>query len=185
MASRFPNVKFEENPRELSHPTLRVLRGYWEEKRAGRAMPSRRDIHPSEIREHLPWIVMLDVLPGLKDFRYRLIGTLVTRYFNTDATGQTIRESWASQGSDAVRGLLEVLRNVARNKMVLRLYGEKEWSSFGLEKFESLYLPLSEDGENVNVILQAFVFDPPEVLLAREMMRTNGGVPPQFPEPFD
>ncbi|HSC18954.1 MAG TPA: PAS domain-containing protein [Rhizomicrobium sp.] len=182
MTARFPNVKFEENPRELSHPTLRFLRRYWEEKRGARAMPSRRDIHPAEIREHLPWIVMLDVLPGLKDFRYRLIGTLVTRYFNADATGQTISEAWASQGGDAVRGLLGILRDVARNKMVLRLYGEKDWSSFGLEKFESLYLPLSDDGENVNVILQAFVFDPPEVLLAREMMRTNGGELPQLPK---
>jgi hypothetical protein len=144
-------------------------------------MPSRRDIHPSEIREHLPWIVMLDVLPGLQDFRYRLIGTLVTRYFDADATGQTISESWASQGEDAVAGLLEILRDVARNKLVLRLYGEKNWSTIGLEKFESLYLPLSDDGDTVNVILQGFVFDPPEVLLAREIMRTNGGELPHIP----
>lgn len=175
MPKRFPDLRSEENPTELAHPTLRALRAYWDLKRGNRRMPSRGDIRPAEIRQHLPWIVMVDVLPGFVNFRYRLIGTLVTRYFSTDPTGKTITDAWASQGEEGVEGVLSILRLVAKNGLVLRLYGEAGWNTIGLEEFECLYLPLSDDGENVNVILNVFVFDRPEVLLARDIIRGDGG----------
>jgi hypothetical protein len=175
MARRFPNVQFEDNPTVLINPILAFLLGYWQRKRGSRAMPSRANIRPSELREHLPWIVMVDVLPDRDEFRYRLIGTLVTQYFNTDATGRTIAEAWASQGEEGVQGVLSIMRYVVQHKFPTRVYGEADWNTIGLEKFDGIYLPLSDDGENVNLILHAFVFDRPEVLLARQIARNNGG----------
>ena len=175
MPKKFPNVKFEVNPRTLKHPTLAFLREYWERKRGHRTMPSRANIKPVELKEHLPWIVMVDVLPGAADFRYRLIGTLVTEYFGTDATGKTVTEAWARQGEEGVQGNLAIFRHVAENRMPFHLYGESGWNTIGLEEFQCLYLPLSDDGENVNVILHAFVFDRRPVLLARQIARNNQG----------
>ena len=80
----------QANPAQFEHPTCVFLRDYWESKRAGRAMPSRSDISPAQLKNHLGWVMILDVLPGERDFRYRLIGTLVTQYFSGDATGQTV-----------------------------------------------------------------------------------------------
>lgn len=138
-------------------------------------MPARADLRPGDMREHLPWIVLIDVLPGATDFRYRLIGTLITQYFKVDATGRTVTEAWSSQGEEGVQGALSILRHVTQTKIVMRCYGETGWNTIGLENFDSIYLPLSDDCETVNMILHAFVFDRPEVLLARRIARDNGG----------
>jgi hypothetical protein len=98
------------------------------------------------------------VLPDRDEFRYRLIGTLVTQYFNTDATGRTIAEAWASQGEG---GVLSIMRYVVQHNFPMRVYGEADWNTIGLEKFDAIYLPLSDHGEKVNLILRAFVFDGP------------------------
>jgi len=164
---------FEIAPTKFKHPTLSFLHAYWDGKRGARLMPARADIKPAELKDHLGWISMLDVLPG--DFRYRLIGTLVARYFGWDATGKTITEAWERQGRDAVDGVHAILNAVVKQKFVLRSYGEADWSTIGLEKFDSIYLPLSDDGETINVILHMFVFDRPEVLMAREIAKANGG----------
>jgi hypothetical protein len=174
MTKRFPNVRFETNPQHLDHPTLAFLRDYWERKRGGRSMPSRADIKPSELKDHLGWIIMVDVLPDAADFRYRLIGTLVTQYFGGDATGKTVSEAWAPQGEEGVQGTLAIFRYIVEKKVVLRAHGDTDWNTIGLENFDCLYLPLSDDGETVNVVLHAFVFDEPEVLLARQIARANG-----------
>jgi hypothetical protein len=171
MPKRFPNVKFEDNPARLAHPILSSLKAYWDEKRGSRPMPARADLRPADMREHLPWIVLIDVLHGGAEFRYRLIGTLITQYFKTDSTGQTVTEAWASQGEEGVQGVLSILRSTIQNKVVMRCYGETGWNTIGLENFDSVYLPLSDDGETVNMILHAFVFNRPEVLFARKMER--------------
>jgi hypothetical protein len=171
MPKRFPNVKFEDNPARLAHPILACLKAYWDEKRGTRPMPARADLRPADIREHLPWIVLIDVLHNGAGFRYRLIGTLITQYFKTDATGQTVDEAWASQGEEGVQGVLSILRRVTQRKIGMRCYGETGWNTIGLENFDSVYLPLSDDGETVNMILHAFVFNRPEVLFARKMER--------------
>lgn len=172
MARRFPNVRFEDNPAHLAHPTLASLKDYWDAKRGNRLMPARADLRPADIREHLPWIVLIDVLP--KDFRYRLIGTLITEYFKTDATGLTVREAWAPQGEEGIQGMLSILRDVMQKRIPVRCYGETGWNTIGLEKFDALYLPLSDDGQNVNMIFHVFVFNRPEVLLARQIERDAG-----------
>ncbi len=92
MSERMPHVGAQLNPGKLENPTLAFLRDYWEKKRGDRPMPSRADIRPSELKEHLGWVIMSDVLPGAQDFRYRLIGTLVTEYFLTEATGKTVTD---------------------------------------------------------------------------------------------
>jgi hypothetical protein len=169
MPKRFPNVKFEDDPARLAHPVLASMKAYWDEKRGSRAMPARADLRPTDMREHLPWIVLIDVLHNGAEFRYRLIGTLITQYFKTDATSKTVEEAWASQGEEGVQGVLSILRHVIQNKIAMRCYGETGWNTIGLENFDGLYLPLSDDGETVNMILLVFVFNRPEVLLARKL----------------
>jgi hypothetical protein len=173
LQKKFPNVKFEVDPATLRHPTLAFLREYWDSKRGGRPVPARADIKASELKEHLPWIVMVDVLPGMTDFRYRLVGTLVTEYFRTDPTGKTVTEAWAEQGKEGIEGNLAIFRQVAQSRLPFFLCGESDWNTIGLEEFQCLLLPLSDDGENVNVILHAFVFDRRPVLLARQIARNN------------
>jgi hypothetical protein len=57
--------------------------------------------------------------------------------------------------------------------MVVHVFGKNDWMGQGYEEFESLYLPLSDDGMVCNVILTAFVFDRARVLVNRANAQAN------------
>jgi hypothetical protein len=172
MTDRIGGIHSEENPQNLTQPTLAFLRNYWERKRGAAAMPRRSDISPLEMKQHLGWIILLESLPTYADFRYRLVGTRVTQYFLADATGRTITEAF-SQGdpaatkSPAAKAVLAIHRKTARDKVIMRSYGGAGWLGRDYLEFDSIYLPLSDDGEFVNMILSAFTFD------AAKLMRTR------------
>ena len=165
----------EENPARFTHPACAFLRDHWEGKRGGRAMPARRDISPAALKDHLGWVMILEVLPGARDFRYRLIGTLVTQYFSQDATGMTVMEAFAPNGEAVAKAVNSVFRKCARDGVVMRTTGNANWLSEGMEEFEAIYLPLSEDGKQVTHILHAFVCDREKMLLARQIAKVHGG----------
>jgi hypothetical protein len=175
LPERMNNVGTEVNPATLEHPTLAFLHAYWNEKRGDRAMPTRADLRASDLKVHLGWVILMDVLPGARDFRYRLIGTLVTQYWLQDSTGKTVSEAFETGGPVVQKAVLSVFRKCARDKCIVRSHGDAGWLPGGFERFDSIYMPLSDDGENVSHILHAFVFDKPEVMLARQIARMNGG----------
>ncbi|MEI9994591.1 MAG: PAS domain-containing protein [Rhizomicrobium sp.] len=173
------------DPDRFDHPTCMFLRNYWNVRRGARAMPARSDLSPAHLKDHLGWVMIVDVLPGGRDFRYRLIGTLVTQYFATDATGQTVTEAFALSGEAVAKAVNAVFEKVAHDKVVVRTAGDANWLAEGMEEFEAIYLPLSDDGETVTHILHAFVCDRDRMLLARQIARLNGGklVSPPPPRP--
>jgi hypothetical protein len=170
VAERIKNVGSEINPTVLAHPTLAFLRDYWEQKRGSRAMPARADIDPAEMRHHLGWMILADVLPGLADFRYRLIGTRVTQYFQRNITGKTISEAYAENGPAAQKMALAVYRKVARDRVVLRTFGDIGWLGHDFLEFDQLFVPLSDDGSAVNMVLSAFTFDYRQQTLKRPQL---------------
>ena len=160
---------------EYNHPTLTFLHDYWNLKRGDRKMPSRGDIVPSEMKQHLGWILLAEILPERVDFRYRLIGGLIAAYFGENGTNKTITETFSRFGEAAVKGTLYVYRKTATCGVPVRVMGKADWLRHGVEPFESVYLPLSNDGQNPNMILSAFVFDKDAVLMNRAVAREHGG----------
>lgn len=138
-------------------------------------MPSRADIRAPDLKEHLGWVILMDVLPEASDFRYRLVGTLVTQYWLRDSTGKTVSDAFEESGPVVQKAVLSVFRKCARDRCIVRSHGDAGWLPGGYERFDSIYMPLSDDGEHVTHILHAFVFDKPEVMLARQIARANGG----------
>ena len=182
MAAKLKGVTVHIAPSHIAHPTLAFLYNYWNTKRGTRALPSRSDIKPSELREHLGWIMIVEALPDLSEFRYRLVGTLVAQYFQSDSTGKTVAQMFAASGEAAIRAVQSTFRKTARDKVVIRCYGDAKWVGPHFEDFDSIFLPLSDDGETVNMILHAFVFDKGDVLLARQIASANGGVLLEHPK---
>lgn len=168
MSGRLSGVVSEIDPPIIEQPVLRFLRDYWESKRAGRAMPARADIRPSEMKEHLGWVILVDVLPDFSDFRYRTIGSRVSQYFLQDSTGKLMSEAFSDYGPAAVGAVLAVHRKSARDRVVVRSRGGAGWLGRSFLDFDSLYLPLSEDGETANMILSGFTFDQAALIKARE-----------------
>jgi hypothetical protein len=146
-------------PASVEHPVLADILAYWHARRGTRAMPTRAEISPTDLRDHLGWIVLVDVLPGFTDFRYRLIGTKVAHYFGADATGRTISEAFRPFGEDAVKSVQSVHRQAAEAKKPVRAHGDAAWLADGFDTFDSIFLPLSDDGETANMVLSAFTFD--------------------------
>lgn len=165
--SRLP-AQTEIDPRRLDHPVLAAVKAYWDGKRGDRPMPSRAEIDPVELREHLGWILMLDVLDDYADFRFRLIGTKVTRYFLADTTGRTVREAFDRFGPAAVNGVLSVYRKCSRDHVPVRAWGDAGWLGQKFYEFDAIYLPLSDDGVSANKILSAFTFDYKRVFAERD-----------------
>jgi hypothetical protein len=185
MTQRLENVGTEINPATLENETLAFLQRYWNEKRGTRAMPSRADIKASEMREHLGWMMLVEALPDFSEFRYKLMGTLVAQYFLGDSTGKTVAEAFenASRPEVTAKAVRAMFRKCAREQIIIHCFGDAGWIGRGYESFDCICLPLSDNGETVNMILHAFTFDKSSVLLSREVARANGGRLPEVPKP--
>jgi hypothetical protein len=168
MSPRNHGVQSEIDPQQLDNPALSSLKAYWNLKRAERKMPSRADIRPADLKENLGWIVLLDVVPEVSDFRYRTIGTRVTQFMLADATGKTISEALSPLGKDAAEAMKDLHRRSAEGEIPIRAFGGADWLGRPYFRFDALFLPLSDDGARANRIISAFTFS-----------ATAGG--PQFP----
>jgi hypothetical protein len=132
---------------------------YWDGKRRGRQMPSRTDIDPFELKPYLPQLVLLDVEGVPPRFRYRLVGTEVTRVrrglSSSDPTGQFVDEVTHHQGTDAVLAHYRRVVDERRPSTDAGSYTpspERPWI-----RFSRLVLPLSSDDVTVNMLLVALV----------------------------
>jgi hypothetical protein len=61
---------------------------YWRRVGGGRCMPSRRDLDPVDIPRLLPFVMLVDVLSGPLDFKFRLIGTEVSAIIARHSLGR-------------------------------------------------------------------------------------------------
>lgn len=122
---------------------------YWEAKRAGRRMPSRRDIDPVDMRRWLTNMQLVDVHHNPRRLVYRLVGELDVNFRGYNPTGRTVEECGIGHS------LAETLRNY---DIVI---GERtpvfDWSDYisksgFLRSQEGLLLPLSDDDDIVNMV---------------------------------
>jgi hypothetical protein len=165
MSAQSSGVIVETNPSHLSNPVLAFLKEYWEQKRGTQPFPSRAAIKPAEMKEHLGWIILVDALAD--EFRYRMIGSRVTEYFLKNATGKTAREAFAAFGQPAVDCVQALHRMTVDEKVIVHIHGSADWLGQPSFDFDTLCLPLSDDGQTVNMILCAFTFGMADTLKPR------------------
>jgi hypothetical protein len=136
---------------------LRQAHDYWRRKAAPRAMPRRADIDPTEIPKLLPDIMLVDVLPKGR-YRYRLIGTENTQAHGINATGRYLDE--VLPGPAYKEHVIALYDECVRARRAL--YSECLFMSRGQRAPERrtkvLFMPLSEDGESVNMVFVMQVF---------------------------
>lgn len=150
-----------EAPAALPDGALRAVADYWNRRRGGRAMPRRADIDPLDLKEHLSKLFLVDVLPEAWSFRYRLVGTELVAGCGRDFTGLTLRaiaSSLTDQARAAEEWLIERYRTVALDKVpVLTLRPMVHVNKEHLFS-AAIHLPLSDDGERVNMVFGAVQF---------------------------
>lgn len=133
------------------------LERYWRRMPAAEGVPLRRDLDPAELRDILPSLFMLDVLPGEQGrdrrYRFRLVGTGVCELTGRDMTGRDMDESSYGASYGFVRKLFDAV--VERRAPVL-FHGSAKWRRASAWKgLAVILLPLSLTGREVDIILGA------------------------------
>ena len=141
----------------ISDPRLQQGYEYWRRKSAGKAMPRRTDLDPIEIPKLLPDVMLVDVVATGR-YRYRLIGTGNARAHGVNATGRYLDEVLpGAEYKDHVIALYDECVGAGR-----ALYSECVFlAPLGAapeRHTKVLFLPLAEDGANVNMVFVVQVF---------------------------
>jgi hypothetical protein len=139
--------------------TLSFVRDYWLTRRGGRSMPRRSDISPAQLKAQLPHILLADVIDGGADFRYRLVGTELLRFFYAEPSGKQISKVLAPFGEATVEGTLASYRGVMERRAPVRITGAGAWYGQEPKLFDAYLAPLSDDDVTINMILGTFVFE--------------------------
>jgi len=84
-----------------------MLYAHWEDTRAGRRAPGRRDIDPGTLKPALPYLAIAELLGPPFDLRYRLVGTAVAEAAGADYMGKRFREIAVTTGFEAWLGHYE------------------------------------------------------------------------------
>jgi hypothetical protein len=129
---------------------LRRLYDYWEERRGDRAMPSRPKIDALSIPYILGHIALFDVLPGPR-FKVRLQGSELSWWVRQELTGAPLE----ALAQPELCGLAQNrLGAVVAKRTPTHWIGDHDLDGVW-RHYEALLLPLSSDGENVDVVLAA------------------------------
>jgi hypothetical protein len=135
---------------EIRSSRLRRLLSDWNGWRGSREMPSRADFTPADICYLLGNIVLLDVFHRPVRFRYRLIGSNMTARRGFDLTGKFMDEH-----PDPTFREVVIERN--RTLVATRQPAHFSYDFVGVggmqTKYEVLNLPLSSNGQVIDIIL--------------------------------
>lgn len=139
----------------IREPRLARLYGYWLTLRGNRRFPARRDLDPVDLRYVLGHLILLDVLRDPLRFRYRLHGAEITSTVGYDLTGKLLDEMPDAEYRDyAIQRCGELVET--GEPLVIRrdrtLYGRPG-------SYEALWLPFSEDGTNVTMLVCGLIYD--------------------------
>jgi len=128
----------------VENPRLNALVRYWNEKRASRLMPSRRQLDPIEIPRLLPIVLLADA--ATTGARIRLMGTDATAACGQEPRGRLVDEldlgEFTPFWSQAFAVVIKSGAPVSAGSLFHR--------GTQLHRIESVLLPLSDDGLSVS-----------------------------------
>lgn len=133
-----------------SHPDIGAMFAYWRGKAGDRRMPRRSDLDPGDVKAFLPRITLVDVVPDARRFVYRLVGTEEVASRGSDPTGRSVAEAFFSASAEES---LDYYEYVARYGEPYCFRGDYRAPDGAPEKQDVIFLPLSEDGASVSMIL--------------------------------
>jgi len=144
-----PTVTYDVDAHGLAHDE-RLLKLYrlWDSKRRGRVLPSRTDFDHAELAPWFGNLILLDVLEGGEDYRYRLFGVTLAEEAGFDMTGKKLSEYPIPR---MLPYFYAVFREVIRRRTPA--FSEHNPSVPNVRRRRRLSLPLGKDGETVDMIM--------------------------------
>jgi hypothetical protein len=138
----------------IESPTLRRFYDYYVAKRGTRAFPARADLDPLDFAYALGDITLVDVRHDPLRFSFRLDGSRHVERFGFDMTGRSLDEFPFPEMRLAI---FESYRDVVEHREPRRHHRDLE-SSGRWFRYEALLLPLSGDGQTIDMIVSAISF---------------------------
>jgi hypothetical protein len=148
----YEDVPAQEIDRRIavSHDSVRAVYDYWRLKAGGRSMPFRADIDPAEMKPFLPAMMLVDVVHDTRRFVYRLVGTHEVAGRGRDPTGLSVAEAFYAGSAEEALAAYEYVARERRPFCFCDPYITPDgWE----EREDTIYLPLTRDGETVGVIM--------------------------------
>ncbi len=128
--------------------------GYWRSRRERGRLPGRAQIDPSDLKRHLPTISLTEIRPSdgaaARDYRLRLAGTGLYGVYGGEITGKRLSDVYAPEAAAYWR---EELDKVVETRAPGVGLHSLAWRGAPHLSILWLRLPLSGDGERVNMIL--------------------------------
>jgi hypothetical protein len=132
------------------HSSLRNLHDYWNARRGVRLMPARGDLDPVDLKPMLPMLILIDVVPDARRYAYRLVGTREVEMRGSDPTGKAVQDGYYAESPEETAQYLD---RVVRTRQPVLYRGTYQPLSTRTQREDVLFLPLSTDGETVNMIM--------------------------------
>jgi hypothetical protein len=135
-------------------PILGSVLTYWRAKRGSRSMPARRDIDPVEMPTLLPNLQLIDVVDSR--YRYRLVGSELVYTYGRDYTHQYADQFFEGSRAKSIIEVYDIVRDARQAVFMRSRYQTARDAELIANR---LYLPLSADDRDVNMILGALTFE--------------------------
>jgi len=139
---------------QLESPTLRRFFEYYRAKAGNRPFPARRDLDPVDFPYALGDITLIDVAHDPLRFSFRLDGSRHVERFGFDLTGRSLDDFPYPEMRQAI---YDSYRDVIEARAPRRYYRDLE-SAGRWFRYETLILPLSDDGTEINMLISAISF---------------------------
>jgi hypothetical protein len=139
---------------DLDNDLTKIAALYWRLLRGDRNLPPRSWLAPRDMRAILRNVVLLKVIDGGKDYEYRIVGDMFAWAYDIQFRGMRLSriEAAAPGHGGRMRGLYEHVRATAKPLAIQGWVG-REIPEARFVYYETVLLPLGEDGETVDHIL--------------------------------
>lgn len=145
-----PKLIWSPETADLDHAPLRFLMDYWRGLRDGDDLPRASAIDPTGMRPALGNVMLLDVLQGGADFRYRLYGSNIALHAGFDMTGKRVSD--IKTGSAVATFFTLVYQAVLKRREPI--YTEhRPPATISVTKWHRLILPLTDADGAINRLL--------------------------------
>lgn len=136
----------------IEDPLIAALYQYWLRKSAGRPMPEKRDLDPTDIPALLPHIILWDVLPE-GGFRCRLAGTHIVEVHGRELKGMTAAELHGAANQEIEDEYNLVARTLVPHYVERSMY----WYHRDYKRYKRLLMPLGVNG-TCSILLSIAVY---------------------------
>lgn len=146
-----------DSAENLSAPTLRQLYNYWQGLPKSGIAPTRQSVNPRDLTFMLGWVSIARVIDRGTDYRFSLIGSKFAAAISSDITGSNMSELPQSAFMERTRAIFDTViryRAPVQNGPTPLQIDKRDH-----KQIESLSLPLTGSGSDVDAILIGIVLD--------------------------